>query len=44
MCSFQILRPLTQKTTVQDTQPKGTVVHTPNTKSLSITKATNIKK
>jgi hypothetical protein len=39
MCSFQILRPLTQ-----DTQTKGTVAHTPNTKSLSTTKTTNVKK
>jgi hypothetical protein len=43
MCSFQILRPLTQKM-IQDTQTKGTVAHTPNTKSLSTTKTTNVKK
>jgi hypothetical protein len=43
MCSFQIFRPLTQKT-MQDTQIKGAEAHTPNTKSLSTTKIMNVKK
>jgi serine/threonine-protein phosphatase PP1 catalytic subunit len=43
MCSFQILRPSTQKT-MQDVQTKGTIAHTPNSKSSSSTKTPNIKK
>ena len=43
ICSFQILRPSTQKT-VQDTQSKGTGAHTPNAKSLSASKASYVKK
>ncbi len=43
MCSFQILRPSTQKT-MQDIQTKGTIAHTPNSKSSSSTKTPSIKK
>ncbi len=43
MCSFQILRPSTQKS-MQDTQTKGTMAHTPNSKSSSSTKTSNVKK
>ena len=45
MCSFQILRPSTQKT-MQDTQGKGTMGHTPSAKSpsASTTKASAVKK
>jgi hypothetical protein len=43
MCSFQILRPSTQKT-MQDIQTKGAISHTPSSKSLSSTKTSNVKK
>jgi hypothetical protein len=43
MCSFQILRPSTQKT-MQDTQTKGAIAHTPTSKPSSSTKISNIKK
>ncbi|CAF0861984.1 unnamed protein product [Rotaria sordida] len=43
MCSFQILRPSTQKT-VQETQPKGAIAHTSFPKSTSSIKTSNVKK
>ncbi|UJR28887.1 hypothetical protein I4U23_010107 [Adineta vaga] len=44
MCSFQILRPSTQKTS-QETQGKGTTVHTSSSsKTTSVTKNLNVKK
>ena len=43
MCSFQILRPLTQKS-MQETQKKGTTTHTSFTKSTPSTKNSNVKK
>ena len=43
MCSFQILRPLIQKST-HESQTKANVVHTPSTKSTLSSKTSNIKK
>lgn len=43
MCSFQILRPVVQKT-IQDTTIKGTPMHTTNSKAMAPTKSPNIKK
>ncbi|CAF1560875.1 unnamed protein product, partial [Adineta ricciae] len=43
MCSFQILRPSTQKT-MQETQTKGPMANIPFPKSTSSIKTPNVKK
>ena len=43
MCSFQILRPVLQKTT-QDAPTKGTPGHKINSKAMAPTKSPNVKK